>query len=160
MPSRPKTSTLIAKPASLQYLAQPLTKSVVTQAMETEVMSREVTDQQAEDYDRIKTQKRLVVQSLESLRHALISPHVSTLDKAKLGLEILKQVDGSRKIIEWDRRVMSDKELLETAEKTERQIKRLRETVDPESIAEAEVGAAVIALKMVGDGKVENASTN
>lgn len=130
----------------LSRLAQPLTKSLSTPSGAGEQSTKEISEVEVDLYDTDRAKKRLIVQTLEILKVALLSKQIGLLDRARLGLAAMAQWEGTKRIIEWDKRVKSDADLLKKAENISKQLSDYVKKLPPSEQVKArlEVAAAMV----------------
>ena len=102
---RPFSQGVISKkPLAERYVAEGLEK--LSDASPVDI----------DNYDVEGTKKRLIVMFLEVFQHWMRSPGVSMDEKVTKGLAAMAQWEGTRRIIEWDKRRPAEADLLKRAD--------------------------------------------
>jgi hypothetical protein len=87
---------------------------------------------------------------MESFYHWMRSPHTPLEEKVTKGLAAMAQWEGTRKIIEWDKRKVDQKDLLARADKIAARLVDIRSRLKPADIAAAQLQAARVLLEDAG----------
>jgi len=133
----------LGDPVDLSYLGKPFSKQTqTTPGGEVDAASLLPSDAEVDVYDVEKAKKRIIVMALQRLEMALSSKVVAISTKADMGLRAMAQFEGTRKVIEWDKRVVDDKDLLAKAEHLGKKLVELSKKIPPEKMAKVELAAA------------------
>jgi hypothetical protein len=148
---RAPTMAEVAAKVELAHLGTGFAKeSLATPALAAEAGCEDVSDARVESYDLDKSKKRIVVLAHERIAAALISPLVGILDKGRLALASIAQLEGTRREIIWDKRVVDDKNLLEQADRLARQIQTYAKKLPAGEVARLQMEAAEKIVKDLG----------
>lgn len=132
---------------SLHHLAYPFSRgSHATPALEAQLTARALSPEEVDNYNVEGAKKRIIVRTLDALEAFMRSPHVRLIDKVTKGLDAMGQWEGTRRIIEWDKRKPQDKDLLERGEKIAQRLMDIRKRMSPAQVAQAQLQAAEILL--------------
>ena len=129
------------------------TKSQAADSLEVEATSQDISDAQVEMYNLDAIKKRIIVLCYERIVAALLSKGISLLEKANLALKGVALIEGTRKVIEWDKRAVDDKDLLAKAEKLGKQITELSKKMPPMELAKFQAKAVDSIVKSLTDGE-------
>lgn len=142
----------------LSHLGQPFSqKTLASENTQNEAESLDIADSTVELYDVEKIKKKIIVLFMERMLLYMLSPRVTLDSKVKLGLAAMAQWEGTRKIIEWDKRVTDEKDLLNKADKLGEQILKYSKNLSNENVAKLQIKAAESILK---DLQKEGEKTN
>lgn len=131
----------------------PVRGSAATPALEAELVTSTLTHLDPEGYDVEGMKKRIMVMFMEAFHKWMLSPHTPLEDKVTKGLAAMAQWEGTKRIIEWDKRKVDQKDLLERADKIAGQLATIRARLKPEDIAAAQLQASRVLLGDLGREK-------
>lgn len=124
--------------------------SAATPELEAQYVSREMDQASVDTYDVEAMKKRLIVMFMEAFYYWMRSPHTPLEEKVNKGLAAMGQWEGTRRIIEWDKRKPLDKDLLARSDKIVEKLMEIRRRLSPEQVAQVQLKAAEVLLGDLG----------
>lgn len=139
-PAQDSPKPLSSHDKTMDHLGLPFARSTMTTAAgEAALHSRDIPESEIEVFDPAAADRKLVVLAYDRIRLHLLSPSIPLENKARLALQVLTQIQGTKKVVQWDKRVTSQRDLLLKSENLIEQIQKYRGVLPPEKLAELEV---------------------
>lgn len=116
--------------------------SLASPALAAALHSTDYTPDQVSTFDLEAMKRKIIVMGYDRINWFLLSPRESLQAKAEMSIRIIPLIEGTRRVVEWDKRIPNERDLLARADRIAKQIKDAKDRIPAERLAQLQIEAA------------------